>query len=119
MGQFVKHGCHIAAIAIALCVALASTGALQAVHLSQCCGRPDASDSGSPCWRQQASAGHDSHTCAICTQFASAKNMLAGAPNPISVHLGTAKELVFIAVLPLQSVRLSSLLARAPPSICL
>lgn len=114
-----KQGRRITVSAIVLGVVLANTGLLHAIHLLLWNNHRGVCESARPCWRQQEGAGHDSQTCTICTQVASAKKVLAGFATPISLCADIAAEAVFVAVRPLQSVRLSSLLARAPPTICL
>lgn len=114
-----KQSCRITASVVVLGVVLANTGVLHAVHLLPWSQYRYASDSSRLCWMRQSGAGHDAGTCALCIQLAAAKKVLADFATPISLFADIETEAAFVAVQPLQSVRPSSPLARAPPSICL
>jgi hypothetical protein len=100
-----------------LCVTLANAGVLQAVHMHQHSARYSDSP---PAERHPANSHHDPGTCSFCIHFASGH-------KTVSPDFGTAvcftpeviQEVIFLGAFFAPSVPLSSLPARAPPSVCL
>jgi hypothetical protein len=115
---FVKQGRRIAVSVVVWGMVLANTGVLHAVHLLPWSDQGDAFRGAFPCWRSQAAVGHDPCTCTLCLQFAAANKVLAGFAEPVAFSADVVTEAVFAAARPVQSVRLPSPAARAPPSVC-
>jgi hypothetical protein len=115
----VKQGRHITAIAVVLCVVLANTGVLHAVHLLSWNGHRGASDNGRPCWKPPTAGGHDSYTCSLCTHLASVKKVFTDTEEPTALIADVIENVFHFTSPPIRSVCLSSLSPRAPPFVCL
>ncbi len=100
-------------------VVLANTGVLHAIHLLPFDDHRSTSERLHPRWEQRTLGGHDARTCVVCLQSMAVRKVLLGSVRPVSFSTDITIEPVVAAIHPLRATSLSSLSARAPPSICL
>jgi len=110
---------RIIAIGALLCVTLANTEVLRAIHMHQHGGCQGAHDTSCPDAKHHPIGHHDPDKCPFCIQSGSAKTIPLGLTEPISSTAGPAEEPVFGRTFLLSAVFLPSSSPRAPPSASL
>lgn len=107
---------RVIAVVTILCVALVNAGAVQAVHLQQCCGSNDAGATDNPDEKGQSNGSHYPGKCYFCVQFASLKTTSVGFTGYIALAGDAIEEPFSFETAFFPGVRLSSQSPRSPPS---
>jgi hypothetical protein len=122
-GQIVRQMKQIIAISILLCVTLANTAVLRAIHMHQhggCRAACDASSDMSRTGERQRPIGHhDPDKCPFCIQSVSAKTLLIGVTELVMFAAGPAEAPAPLRTFLPPVVLPASSSPRAPPFVSL